>query len=308
MTDGVTQHSHGALSHHPVESTFAFDRYGSSAKSLVPLSPIVVSVPHAGRDYPVSLLTQARVTPDILRKLEDRYVDVLVSGLVEQGHEVLIARPARALIDLNRDEREIDPVMVRDLPFGIPVVSSAKLRGGLGLFPRRLQGANELWRRPFDWADAHCRITQVHRPYHAALAAMMVRARDVHGYAILLDIHSMPPLSSSDEHRAPQIVLGDRYGRSASSRLIERASALMQSRDMAVAQNHPYPGSYLIDRHGRPDRNLHALQVEIDRSLYLDCGLQKLGDGVAAMQSMLCDLAIALANEWPVPAFAQAAE
>lgn len=308
MTDSATQIGLGTLSHKPVESTFAFDRYGLAAKGSPPFSPIVVSVPHAGRDYPASLLAQARVTPDILRRLEDRYVDVLAQGLVEQGHEVLVARPARALIDLNRDEREIDPAMVRDLPFGIPLLPSTKLRGGLGLFPRRLQGANELWRRPFDWADVHCRITQVHRPYHAALAAMMLRARDVHGYAILLDIHSMPPLSSSDGHRVTQIVLGDRYGRSASSRLIERASASLEARGMAVAQNYPYAGSYLIDRHGRPERNMHALQVEIDRSLYLDATFHKLSAGAAPMQSMLCDLVAALANEWPVPAFAQAAE
>lgn len=308
MTDIVPHHGNDPLSRHLVETTFAFDRYGSPAKLPVPLSPIVISVPHAGRDYPATLLAQARVPADVLRRLEDRYVDLLAHGLVEQGHEVLIARAARALIDLNRDEREIDPAMVRDLPHGTALLPSAKLRGGLGLFPRRLQGANELWRRPMDWADIHCRITQIHKPYHAALAEMMVRARDVHGYALLIDLHSMPPLSSAGEGDAPRIVLGDRFGRSASNRLIARAAASLQSEGISVAQNHPYPGSYLLDRHGKPERNMHALQVEVDRSLYLNGGLERPGEGVSVMQKLLCDLASALADEWPTPAFAQAAE
>ncbi|MDX3911260.1 MAG: N-formylglutamate amidohydrolase [Sphingobium sp.] len=292
----------------PLESAPAFTRYGSAGDLRAPLSPIVISVPHAGRDYPAWLLAQARVPAAVLRRLEDRYADLLVHGLIERGCEVLVARAPRALIDLNRDEREIDPVMVRDLPYGAGLYQSAKLRGGLGLFPRRLHGANDLWRQPFDWTELQGRIAQVHRPYHAALEAMMQRARDAYGYAILLDIHSMPPLPPTAEQGSPQVVLGDGFGRSASGRLIMRAEAVIRARGMTVAQNHPYPGNYLIARHGRPEKNFHALQVEIDRSLYLDSSLDRACDGASAIQALLVELTATLADEWQAPAFAQAAE
>lgn len=291
----------------PVESALAFNRYGVTA-GMAPSSPVVISVPHAGRFYPATLLAQSRVPPSVLRRLEDRHVDVLVTRLIGQGHQVLVARAARALIDLNRDEREIDPAMVRDLPHGAALSASAKLRGGLGLFPRRLHGANELWRRPFDWQELRARIADYHAPYHEALEAMMRRARDAFGYAILIDLHSMPPLTASPPDAAPQVVLGDGFGRSASPRLIARGAELIESHGLKVAQNNPYPGNYLIGRHGRPHWNMHALQVEIDRSLYLDAALDRLSPGVGALQSLLVELTRALADEWPIPDFVQAAE
>lgn len=291
----------------PVDSTLSFNRYGAIGDAI-PSGPVIISVPHAGRYYPTTLLSQSRVPPSVLRRLEDRYADVLAIGLVRQGYDVLIARTARAVIDLNRNEREIDPIMVRDLPYGTPLSASAKLRGGLGLFPRRLHGANELWRRPFNWDDLRGRIAQFHVPYHATLNAMMQRARDVHGYAMLIDLHSMPPLAPSAYEAAPQIVLGDGFGRSASPRLISRAADVFDRYGLKVAQNAPYPGNYLIGRHGRPEANMHALQIEVDRTLYLDSTLEHLGQGVTALQAMLVDLAANLADEWPTPAFAQAAE
>jgi len=292
----------------PVETTAAFDRYGCADDHRAPLTPLIISVPHAGRDYPAPLLAQARVHPSVLRKLEDRNADILVHGLIDRGHEVVIARAPRALIDLNRDEREIDAMMVRNLPYGARLYSSGKMRGGLGLFPRRLHGFNELWRQPFDWGELQARIAQVHQPYHEALAAMMQRAREAHGYAILLDVHSMPPLTPSVDQAAPQIVLGDGFGRSASDRLITRAEALIRSQGLTVAQNHPYPGNYLIGRHGKPEKNFHALQVEIDRSLYLDASLEQISSGAGIIQDVLVKLADALLDAWPIPAFAQAAE
>lgn len=291
----------------PVESTLAFNRYGPPA-DVAPASPVIISVPHAGRFYPATLLAQSRVPPSVLRRLEDRHADVLVTGLIGLGHQVLVARAARALIDLNRDEREIDPAMVRDIPHGAALSASAKLRGGLGLFPRRLHGANELWRRPFDWQELCARIADYHAPYHIALEAMMRRAREVFGYAILIDLHSMPSLTASPSEVAPQIVLGDGFGRSASPRLIARAAELIEAQGLKVAQNTPYPGNYLIGRHGRPNWNMHALQVEVDRGLYLDSAQERVSHGVPALQTLLVHLVAALADEWPVPDFAQAAE
>lgn len=287
------------------ESTAAFDRYGPD----VPQSPIVISVPHAGRDYAPALLAQARVPPQVLRRLEDRHADALAEELATLGCPVLVARAPRALIDLNRDEREIDPAMLGGVPHGHALISSAKLRGGLGLIPRRLQGAGELWHGPIDWHDVARRIETVHRPYHRALAGLLARARDGFGHAILLDIHSMPPLSAAPGGGPPvRIVLGDRFGRSAAGRLTALAADLCRGRGVAVAQNHPYPGNHLLDRHGRPEQGLHALQVEVDRGLYLDDALDRPGPGLAGMQRLMADMAGVLASELPRIDHAQAAE
>lgn len=291
----------------PAERHAGFDRYGGEGGAPPP-SPVVISVPHAGRDYSASLLAQARVPPTTLRRLEDRYADLLVHPLIARGEAVIVARQPRALIDLNRDEREIDTTIVRDVPHGQPVIGSGKLRGGLGLLPRRLQGAGELWLHALEWQDVARRIGDVHRPYHAALATMMQRARAAHGHAILVDIHSMPPLPDIGEHPVARVVLGDRFGRSAANRLVTLAADLCAGRGVPAAQNHPYPGNHILDRHGRPERNLHALQVEVDRSLYLDHALAAPGEGLAVVQALIADLVEALADELPRADYATAAE
>ena len=283
----------------------AFDLHGP----VYPDRPVILSVPHAGRSYPDDVLAAARVRPAVLRRLEDRWVDLLACPLIARGYSVLIARAPRAMIDLNRHEREIDPGMIADIPREAVLQSSAKLRGGLGLFPRRMPGASDLWQRPMPWTEARHRIEQLHRPYHAAVARLMTAARQAHGHAILIDLHSMPPLPPPAAGQAPPgIVLGDRFGRSASTRLIGLAADVVASHGIGVAQNHPYAGDYLLERHGRPDRGLHGLQVEIDRRLYLDAGLEGPGPGVAQMQALVTDLAEALAVELPRAGHALAAE
>lgn len=288
----------------PVQRTPAYDLYGSQS----PISPVVISVPHAARDYPAALLKKARASVETLRRLEDRYADLLVRRLVEEGYSALVARAPRAMIDLNRNEREVDPAMIRGLPHNCGLLTSAKLRGGLGLVPRRLQGVGELWQDRLDWRELTARIEAFHRPYHAAIERLMRNAQARHGHAILLDIHSMPPLQASNGGTPAQVVLGDRFGRSASSRLMALAGDLCAGRGLTAAQNHPYPGNYLIERHGRPEQGLHALQLEIDRSLYLDSALDQPGPGLPAMQALIADMADALSHEMPCADFAQAAE
>ena len=283
----------------------AFDLFGAE----LPDRPVILSVPHAGRDYPDALLAAARVRPGLLRRLEDRWVDLLARPLIARGFSVLVARAPRAMIDLNRHEREVDPGMIADAPRDAAWHSSAKLRGGLGLFPRRMPGASELWQRPLCWAEARERIETLHRPYHAAIAHRMRAARDAHGHAILIDLHSMPPLPPAGAGQVPPgVVLGDRFGRSASTQLMALAAEIVESHGVSVAQNHPYAGDHLIERHGNPDRGLHALQVEIDRRLYLDAALEQPGPGVARMQAVVTDLAEALAVELPRAGYAMAAE
>lgn len=283
----------------------AFDRHGP----VEPWSPVVISVPHAGRDYPSAVLDRSRAPLSVVQRLEDRFADLLVQPLIARGHSVIVARVPRAVIDLNRQEREIDPLVVRSLPHNYPVIASAKVQGGLGLFPRRLQGVGELWRRPIEWGEAAWRIEHLHRPYHAALSAMMQRARAAFGHAILLDVHSMPTLPESPGASAqPRVVLGDRFGQSASGRLMALADGLFSGAGYATAQNHPYPGNYLIERHGRPIEGFHALQLEIDRGLYLDAKLEQPGNGLAAVQQILASLVKALDSGLFDSSHVQAAE
>ncbi|HUD94367.1 N-formylglutamate amidohydrolase [Sphingobium sp.] len=282
-----------------------FDLHGPE----IPDRPVIVSVPHAGRDYPAELLAKARVRPDMLRRLEDRWADLLAETLIARGFTVLVARAPRATIDLNRNEREVDPVMLCDVPHGVVLQSSAKLRGGLGLLPRRLPGAHELWRGPLPWTEVQQRIDQVHRPYHATIARLMQAARQEHGHAILIDLHSMPPLPPpAAGQRAAGMVLGDRFGRSASSRLIALIADIAEAHQVVTAQNHPYAGDHLLERHGRPGRGMHAIQVEIDRALYLDVTLDRPGPGMERMRALVTDMAEALARELPHEDYAMAAE
>ncbi len=261
--------------------------------------PLVFAVPHAGRDYSVDLLDRARVPQEALARLEDRLADHLVHGLIEQGHHVLIARQPRAMIDLNRDEREIDPRSISGAPWSFRSQTSAKLRGGLGLIPERLTQVGNLWRHPLPFDLLRQRIEQIHRPYHAALAAALEDTRRQHGAALLVDIHSMPPLRAMPgiQESAPQIVIGDRFGRSAADQLTDLCADLIRRRQIPVAVNSPYSGNHILERHGRPALGVHAIQVEIDRALYLDENLMTLGTGLGAMQRLLGDLAQALTQE-----------
>ncbi|WP_336967382.1 N-formylglutamate amidohydrolase [Sphingobium aromaticiconvertens] len=289
----------------PIEQCLAYDRYGPD----VPSTPIILSVPHAGRHYPPGLSALARVRPSVLRRLEDRYADLLVDPLIAAGWSVLVARAPRAMMDLNRHECEIDPAMVSDLPRTHALQSSVKLRGGLGLVPRRLQGVGDLWLRPLPFVELERRIATIHRPYHAALTRLMHAAHAAHGHAILIDLHSMPSLPfAPDGEAGPMLVLGDRFGRSAAPRLGTLVGDIATARGFASAQNHPYAGDHLIERHGRPGAGFHALQIEIDRALYLDAALDEPGSGLPRVQALITVLAEALAQELPRANYAMAAE
>ena len=289
----------------PADSTPGYDLYGPD----VPLAPVIVSVPHAGRDYDDSLLATARVGVDVLRRLEDRWADMLAYPLIDCGYSVMVARTPRAMIDLNRHEREIDPGIVTALPRDVPLRSSTKLRGGLGLIPRRLPGAHELWQRPIGWDEVRRRIDTIHRPYHAQLGALMRAAREAHGHAVLIDLHSMPPLPPSAAGRAaPQVVLGDRFGRAASARLMTLAADVLAGHGIVAAQNHPYAGDHMVERHGCPADDLYAIQVEVDRSLYLDDRLEEPGPGLPRLQGAVRALIDAIASEPPRAVYSMAAE
>ncbi|MDB5679201.1 N-formylglutamate amidohydrolase [Sphingomonas bacterium] len=267
----------------------SFDRIGT----IPPSSPVVVSVPHAGRDYPLQLRAAAAVPVASMLALEDRHADTL--ALAARSDETMILqRRARAWIDLNRAEDERDPLIddgAKPIPAG---AAATKLRSGLGLIPRRAAPGVTLWRRRLGDDEVRQRIAEDHRPYHAALGEALTAAHDRFGAALLIDLHSMPPLPGPLSAR---IVLGDQFGRSAGARLVHRLEGEIAAAGLTAALNTPYPGGHILSRHGRPHDGVHAIQIEIDRRLYLDAGFNAPGKGLAATAALLRRLFDAAADE-----------
>jgi N-formylglutamate amidohydrolase len=257
----------------------------------------LVSVPHAGRDYPDIVFSALRLPRPALLRLEDRYADLLTRNLMRSESPVIVAHRARAWIDLNRDEGDIDVDMVHGADRANYPQPGPKQRGGLGLVPRRLPVDGELWKHPFELADIEQRITSFHRPYHIEVANILARMCAKFGVAILLDLHSMPPIRQPHDSSPPQFVVGDRFGQSAGSQYAELLIQQIRMRGHSVALNHPYAGEYILRRHAKVKANVHAIQLEIDRSLYLDSALREPGAGLGAMQSLVGDLVYALADQ-----------
>lgn len=259
--------------------------------------PVLVSVPHAGREYPDIIFSALRLPSAALLRLEDRYADLLARNLMRSESPLIVAHRARAWIDLNRDETDLDVDMVSGADRADYPQPGAKQRGGLGLVPRRLSGDGDLWMRPFELADIEHRIASFHRPYHLQVDDMLRRMRAKFGVAILLDLHSMPPIRQAQVQEAPQFVVGDRFGQSAASQYAELLIGQIRMRGFRAALNHPYAGEYILRRHARPKSNIHAIQLEVDRSLYLDSALREPGAGLAAITTLIDDLVYALADQ-----------
>ncbi len=272
-----------------------------------PHLPVILSVPHAGQDYSPALLASARVGRPVLETLEDRLVDRLIWRATAAGATAFVARAPRAEIDLNRDELEIDADLI-DPPLSTAALRpTARSRGGLGLIPSRLSGHGALWLRRVPLPEYRRRIDEIHAPYHQALEGALRSARERFGGAILLDCHSMPPRTPQDRVQAG-VILGDRHGGTMSRPLIETAMDTVRAFGLEPSRNEPFAGGYIVSRHSRPARNMHALQVEIDRGLYLDADLQGPGAGFDHASRLLEALVGALAARLNGPELAVAAE
>jgi N-formylglutamate amidohydrolase len=272
-----------------------FQCYGIDTLAI----PVLLSVPHAGREYPQVVFDALRLPRPALIRLEDRYSDLLARKAIRLGYPAIIAHRARAWIDLNRDESDLDVEMVRDVDRADYPAPGAKQRGGLGLVPRRLSGEGDLWKGQFELSDIEHRVATFHRPFHTLISCVLERMRDKFGVAILLDLHSMPPLrqSAPAQSQSPQFVIGDRFGKSASSQFAELLMERIRGQGFAVALNHPYAGEYILRRHAKPSANIHTIQLEIDRSLYLDSGLREPGAGLGQITSLVSALVDALTDE-----------
>ncbi len=262
--------------------------------------PLLIAVPHAGRAYSRALIERMRNPGFAALRLEDRYVDKLAEAVARQtGAALLVAHAPRAMVDLNRAEDDIDWAM-----FARPdadrvgcYTPGRRARSGLGLIPRRLPGLGELWKRRHNEEDLAHRLDGVHRPYHACLAATLARLRARWGAALLLDLHSMPPLTFAGGQRAPEFVLGDRFGASCEGSLVGSTFAYFGAAGRSAAHNRPYAGGYVLERHADPRHGVHALQLEIDRASYLDSRLNEPGAGFAGIAELLAGLVRRLAAD-----------
>ncbi|MFW6413098.1 MAG: N-formylglutamate amidohydrolase [Oceanicaulis sp.] len=228
-------------------------------------TPFVFASPHSGRGYHACFLEQTPVGLAALRRSEDAYVDQLFACVPEFGAPLLAATFPRVFVDPNRAPDELDPDMF-DPPAAIAGPVSSRAAAGLGLVPRLGADGRALYGRTLPLAEARRRIESCYAPYHAALRGLIDESLAAFGEAVVIDCHSMPSASA----RGADVVLGDRYGVSCSRGLVARAEAHFRDLGFAVVRNRPYAGGYTTEYYGRPARGVQALQIEINRGLYLD--------------------------------------
>lgn len=262
---------------------------------------MLLSVPHSGRDYPDWLLDSASAGRPALTSLEDPLVDRLVWRALQRGCGAVVARTPRAAVDCNRAEDDIDPSVVDGARRGRV---TARARGGLGIVPSRTQQHGFLWRRPITSAQLGDRLDQAHRPYHQAIEDQLSLLVDRFGCALLIDCHSMPP---PPQGTAP-IVFGDGRGRTADNWVSREAVEIARRCGFEAALNDPFAGGHVIERHAWPARGVHALQLEVDRRLYLDERLIEPGPGFDRMAAFIETLAIELGEALIGREYATAAE
>jgi N-formylglutamate amidohydrolase len=251
---------------------------------------LVFASPHSGRRYPPELLAGARVSLISLRRSEDAYVDELFAGAAMHGGAVLSANIARAYVDLNRDPGELDPDMFEQPPHAAAIVAaSPRVQAGLGAIPRISGDGQAIYRGKLSLADAERRMALVHRPYHAALSGLVEQTKTQFGCAVLIDCHSMP--SSARGAHAPDIVLGDRFGAACHASVTALAEATLRRMGYRVARNAPFAGGYTTQAYGRPALGVHALQIEINRGLYIDERTLERSKGYARVRADMTRLA-----------------
>ncbi|WP_298333959.1 N-formylglutamate amidohydrolase [uncultured Erythrobacter sp.] len=275
--------------------------------------PVLIAVPHAGRAYPSETLAHMRDPRHSQLRLEDRCIDVVgVEVARATGTGLLVAHAPRAILDLNRSADDIDWGMIAKPKgfdkdaflggFSGPVSASgsgnARARSGLGLVPRRLPGFGEIWRSKISFGEVERRVEQIHRPYHEFLERELERIRDAWGAALLIDLHSMPPLRRrAGEEKAPRIVLGDRYGVSCDNVLASNAFRYLESNGCATAHNRPYSGGYVLDRHARRSKGIHGIQIEVCRTTYLDTAFSETTKNATVLANLLAGLVRVLGAE-----------
>lgn len=233
--------------------------------------PFVFNAPHSGNVYPESFIVESRLDAMTLRRSEDAFVDRLFAGVVGLGAPLLSARFPRAYLDVNREPYELDPRMFEGRVPSFANTRSMRVAGGLGTVPRIVADGHEIYRRRIGVDDALRRVENLYKPYHRQLRHLLDRTARGFGYAILVDCHSMPSSSlGREDWPKTDIVIGDRYGTSCAAELIDLVELALGQRGYSVVRNKPYAGGFITEHYGEPGGGRHALQIEINRGIYMD--------------------------------------
>jgi N-formylglutamate amidohydrolase len=253
-------------------------------------APAVFNSPHSGSHYPNAFLALSRLDPVALRKSEDCHIDTLFACAAELGAPLLKARFPRAFLDVNREPYELDPRMFREELPGYANTVSMRVAAGLGTVPRIVCEGEEIYRLPLRLDDVLQRIDTVYRSYHRTLSALTAQVHDSFGAVLLVDCHSMPSsaatLASSGESIV-DVVLGDRHGASCDEPITALLEDLLRAQGLKVIRNKPYAGGFITQSHGSPASGRHALQIEINRALYMSETTLEPNQNFATLQTTL---------------------
>ena len=233
--------------------------------------PVLFNSPHSGRIYPRAFLLAARLDLSALRRSEDSFVDELAFGVVARGYPLMRAHFPRCYIDVNREPYELDPRMFDGRLPSFANTRSMRVAGGLGTVARVVGDAQEIYDQRLPVDEALRRIENLYKPYHRSLRKLFSRIHRDFGAAILVDCHSMPSTTGGkDERPRADVVLGDRYGTSCVAAVSETVEGTLRSLGYAVSRNKPYAGGFITEHYGNPAAGLHAIQLELNRALYMD--------------------------------------
>ncbi|MDG1168171.1 MAG: N-formylglutamate amidohydrolase [Sulfitobacter sp.] len=251
-------------------------------------SCVVFASPHSGRDYPWAFLRSSVLDEHAIRSSEDAFVDQLFDCAPKFGATFIKAGAPRSFVDLNRACDELDPALIEGVR---RQGHNPRIASGLGVIPRVVANGRAIYRGKLTRSEAQRRIDEYWQPYHRKLQELLDHAHQRHGQAVLIDCHSMPHEAMDGLVRAgmkrPQVVLGDRFGASASGDVVDRVEAAFAGAGFVVTRNTPFAGAYITQAYGRPARSQHAVQVEIDRALYMDEAQVRPHDGFEDMQAAL---------------------
>lgn len=263
-------------------------------------APFVFSSPHSGRLYPPEFLAISRLDPKTLRRSEDCFVDRLFRPVASLGAPIISARFPRAYLDLNREPYELDPELVDEPLPAHANTQSIRVAGGLGTVARIVADGEEIYPARLSLDSVLARIEQLYFPFHAELSRLVAATRETFGYAVLVDCHSMPSTAMAPGGaQRPDIVIGDRFGAAADPRLTLLVRDEFQRRGFKVQLNRPYAGGYITEHHGRPDRATHAIQIEINRGLYMNELTFQETTGYARLADALSEIVTSLFREVP---------
>jgi N-formylglutamate amidohydrolase len=266
------------------------------------LLPLVVASPHSGSDYPPEFVAASRLDPLTLRRSEDAFVDEIFAAAPQLGAPMLAARFPRAYLDVNREAWELDPAMFADTLPDYVNARSPRVRMGLGTIARVVASGEEIYGRKLSFADAQERIEQLYRPYHAALTRLVEDTAASFGFCLVVDCHSMPSGMQGHAGREPaDIVLGDCHGAACAPQIVECARRYLTQCGFVVTLNAPYAGGFTTGHYGRPRRGRHALQIEINRAIYMDERSYHRRPGFAQLSEEMAGLVArlgAFAQDW----------